>query len=54
LAKIARHAAVAGLDLESVREMHLANMPAEQHLPIEFHGKTPPEPKLAPGRVIAE
>jgi len=54
LAKIARHAAAAGLDLESVREVHLANMPAEQHLAIEFHGKPPPEPKLAPVRVIAE
>jgi len=54
LAKIARHAAVAGLDLESVREVLFANMLAEQPLPIDFHGKPPPEPKVAAVRVIAE
>jgi hypothetical protein len=54
LAEVAAHAAAAGLDLETVREVLLANMPAEQHLPIEFHGKPPPEPKVAPVRVIAE
>jgi hypothetical protein len=40
--------------LESVREVLLANMLAEQPLPIDFRGKPPPEPKAAPVRVIAE
>lgn len=53
LAEVAPHAAAAGLDLESVREVLLANM-AEQPLPIDFRGKPPPEPKAAPVRVIAE
>ena len=34
LAEVARMRAAAGLDLESVREVLLANMLAEQHLPI--------------------
>ena len=54
LAEVATHAAAAGLDLESVREVLLANMLGEQPLPIDFRGKPPPEPKAAPVRVIAE
>ena len=54
LAEVAAPAAAAGLDLESVREVLLANMLAEQPLPIDFRGKPPPEPKDAPVRVIAE
>jgi hypothetical protein len=54
LAEVATHAAAAGLDLESVREVLLANMLAEQSLPIDFRGKPPPEPRAAPVRVIAE
>jgi hypothetical protein len=50
----ATHAAAAGLDLESVREVLLANMLGEQPLPIDFRGKPPLEPKAAPVRVIAE
>jgi hypothetical protein len=54
LAEVAAHAAAAGLDLESAREVLLANMLGEQPLPIDFRGKSPPEPKAAPVRVIAE
>jgi len=54
LAEVATHAAAAGLDLESVREVLLANMLAEQPLPIDFRGKPPPEPEAAPVRVISE
>ena len=54
LAEVAAHAAAAGLDLESVREVLLANMLGEQPLPIDFRGKPPPETKAAPVRVIAE
>ncbi|HEU5462526.1 MAG TPA: (Fe-S)-binding protein [Candidatus Binatia bacterium] len=54
LAEVAPHAAAAGLDLESVREVLLANMLGEQPLPIDFRDKPPPEPKAAPVRVIAE
>jgi hypothetical protein len=42
------------LDLETVREVLLANMLGEQPLPIDFRGKPPAEPKAAPVRVIAE
>jgi hypothetical protein len=42
------------LDLESAREVLLANMPGEQPLPIDFRGKPPPEPKAVRVRVIAE
>ena len=54
LAEVAAQAAAAGLDLESVREVLLANMLAEQPLPIDFRGKPPPESKAAPVRVITE
>lgn len=54
LAEVATHAAAAGLDLESVREVLLANMLGEQPLPIDFRGKPPPEAKAGPVRVIAE
>jgi len=54
IAEVAPAAGAAGLDLESVREVLLANMLAEQPLPIDFRGKPPPEPKAAPVRVIAE
>jgi len=54
LAELAAHAAAAGLALETVREVLLANMLGEQPLPIDFRGKPPPEPKAAPVRVIAE
>jgi heterodisulfide reductase subunit D len=54
LAEVATHAAAAGLDLESVREVLLANMLGEQPLPIDFRDKPPPETKAAPVRVIAE
>ena len=54
LAEVATYAAAAGLDLESVREVLLANMLGEQPLPIDFRGKPPPETKAAPVRVIAE
>jgi hypothetical protein len=54
LAEVATHAAAAGLDLESVREVLLANMLGEQPLPIDFRSKPPPEPKAAPARVISE
>ena len=54
LAEVVAPAAAAGLDLESVREVLLANMLAEQPLPIDFRGKPPPAPKTAPVRVIAE
>jgi hypothetical protein len=42
------------LDLESVREVLLANMLGEQPLPIDFRSKPPPKPKAAPARVISE
>jgi hypothetical protein len=45
LAEVAAHAAAAGLDLETVREVLLANMPAEQHLPIEFTASRRRNPK---------
>ena len=54
LAEVAAHAAAAGLDLETVREVLLANMLGDQLLLIAFRGKPPPEPKAAPVRVIAE
>jgi hypothetical protein len=54
LAEVATHAAAAGLDLESVREVLLANMLGEQPLPIDFRSKPPPKPKAAPARVISE
>ena len=54
LAEVARHATAAGLDLESVREVLLANMLGEQPLPIDFRQKPPPEPEAAPVRVISE
>jgi heterodisulfide reductase subunit D len=54
LAEVATHAAAAGLDLESVREVLLANMLGEQPLPIDFRDEPPPEPEAAPVRVISE
>ncbi len=54
LAEVATYAAAAGLDLETVREVLLANMLAEQPLPIDFRGKPPPEPKATPARVVSE
>ncbi len=54
LAEVATPAADAGLDLETVREVLLANMLAEQPLPIDFRGKPAPESKAAPARVVAE
>jgi hypothetical protein len=54
LAEVAASAAAAGLDLESVREVLLANMLGEQPLSIDFRGKPPPEPKAALVRVISE
>ena len=54
LAEVAAHAAAAGLVLESVREVLLANMLGEQPLPIDFRSQPPLEPKVAPVRVIAE
>jgi heterodisulfide reductase subunit D len=54
LAEVATHAAAAGLDLESVREVLLANVLGEQPLPIDFRGKPSSEPRAAPVRVIAE
>jgi len=54
LAEVARMRAAAGLDLESVREVLLANMLAEQHLPIRVSRQVAAEPKVAPVRVIAE
>ncbi|MGE5219212.1 MAG: heterodisulfide reductase-related iron-sulfur binding cluster [Chloroflexota bacterium] len=54
LAEVATQAAAAELDLETVREVLLANMLGEQPLPIDFRGKPPPEPEPAPVRVIAE
>lgn len=54
LAEVAAHAAAAGLVLESVREVLLANMLGEQPLPIDFRGKPSPGSEAAPVRVIAE
>ena len=54
LAEVATHAAAAGLDLESVREVLLANMLGEQPLPIDFRGKPPAKSKAAPVDVLAE
>ena len=46
LAEVALHAAAAaGLDVETVREVLLANMLAEQPLPIDFRSKPPRERK---------
>ena len=52
LAEVAAHATAAGLDLESVREVLLANMLGERPLPTDFRGGPPPEPEAAPVRVI--
>jgi Fe-S oxidoreductase len=54
LAEVANQATAAGLGLESVREVPLANMLGEQPLPIDFRGKPPPELESAPARVISE
>ncbi len=54
LAEVAASAAAAGLDLESVREVLLANMLGEQPLSIDFRGKPSPEPQAAPVRVVSE
>ena len=54
LAEVATQAAAAKLDLESVREVLLANVLGEQPLPIDFRAKPPPEPEAAPVRVISE
>jgi hypothetical protein len=48
LAEVAAPAADAGLELESVREVLLANLLGEQPLPIGFRGKPPPEPQARP------
>jgi hypothetical protein len=42
------------LDLESVREVLLANVLGDQPLPIDFRDEPPPEPEAAPVRVISE
>jgi Fe-S oxidoreductase len=55
LAEVAGQATVAGLDLESVREVLVAHMLGEQPLPVGFRGAPPAAvPDQRPVRVISE
>jgi hypothetical protein len=50
LAEVASHAKTAGLDLESVREVLVAQMLCNQPLPIDYRGRPTIKPEDAPAR----
>ncbi|HEY1235233.1 MAG TPA: hypothetical protein VGH22_17780 [Candidatus Binatia bacterium] len=54
LAEVATHAAAAGLDLEPVREVLLANMPGRTAAGHRFSRQAAARTQSAPARVIAE
>ena len=54
LAEVAEQATMAGLNLESVREVLVAHMLGEQPLPVGYRGTPVIEPEDPPVRVISE
>ncbi len=54
LAEVAKQAMMAGLDLESVREVLVAHMLGEQPLPVGYRTTPAMEPEDPPVRVISE